>query len=72
MTGWLVKPFKSGLLRSFLLGKGTGVETRLVCPPAHFFCSGQSLPQGEGVVGRQLAVIAPLETGKVKWAHKGA
>ena len=41
----------------------------MVGPLAHLFRSGQSLHQVEGVVGRQLAVIAPLETGKVMWAH---
>ena len=72
MTGSLAEPFKSGLLCWFLLGNGTGVETRWVGALAQLFRFGQSLHQAEGVVGRQLAVIAPLETGKVKWAHMGA
>ena len=65
-------PLRSGLLCWFLLGNGTGVETRWVGALAQLFRSGQSLHQAEGVVGRQLAVITPLETGKVKWAHRGA
>ena len=69
MTGWLAELFKSGLLCWFLLGNGTGVETRWVGALAQLFRFGQSLHQAEGVVGRQLAVITPLETGKVKWAH---
>ena len=66
-----IHQFRSGLLRWFLLRNGTGVETRLIGALAHLVRFGQSLHQAEGVVGRQLAVMAPLETGKVKWAHGG-
>ena len=53
------------------MGDGTGVESCLVCSFCPLFRSGQSLHQTEGVIGRQLAIIAPLETGKVWWAHEG-
>ena len=53
------------------MGNRAGVESRLVRPLGLLFRSGQSLHQTEGVIGRQLTVIAPLETGKVWWAHEG-
>ena len=58
------------LLGGILFGKRTGVEGRSACLFGLLFCSGQFLHQVQSVVRRQVAVIAPLETGKVGWAHE--
>ena len=47
------------------MGDRTGVEGRSAYLFGLLLCPGQSLHQAEGVVGRWLAVIAPLENGKV-------
>ena len=48
----------------------TGVELRPIRALRLLLCSDQSLHQIEGVIRGQIAVIAPLETGKVRWAHE--
>ena len=58
------------LLGGILFGKRTGIECRSACLFGLLFCSGQFLHQVQSVVRRQVAVIAPLETGNVRWAHE--
>ena len=58
------------LLGGSSLERRTGVEGRSACLFGLLFCSGQFLHQVQSVIRRQVAVIAPLETGNVRWAHE--
>ena len=64
-------PLPTTLLLWLPMGDGAGVECCSACPLGLLLCSGQFFNQAEDVIGREFAVIAPLEAGDVGHLRAG-